>query len=70
MSNAAPLGPEATRLLEQSTEWRLFGLLFEYPTAAWRADLGYLVSWLPADLRAPVAAPPAHSTARLHHPLF
>lgn len=70
MSNAAPLGPEATRLLEQSTEWRLFGLLFEYPTAAWRADLESLMSCLPADLRDLAAAALAHSTEGLHIALF
>lgn len=37
--------PEVGQLLNESAEWRLLGLLFEYPTSSWRANL---TSLLPA----------------------
>ena len=37
------LNQEVKDLLRESAEWRLLGLLFEYPTAAWRQSLTALL---------------------------
>lgn len=42
---------EAVKLLEESAEWRLLGLLFEYPASGWRARVESLLPSLArADL--------------------
>lgn len=52
MSTAPVLPWEAAALHEQSVEWRLFSLLFEYPTSQWRDSLTALLGSLSRpDLR-------------------
>ena len=62
---------EVKDLLRESAEWRLLGLLFEYPTVAWRQSLAALL----ADLRGGALASLAedalrHQTEGLHTALF
>ncbi len=37
------VSPEVIALLSESAEWRLLGLLFEYPTPLWRHSLTALL---------------------------
>ena len=62
---------EVKDLLRESAEWRLLGLLFEYPTAAWRQSLAAVL----ADLRGTALASLAEDallfqTEGLHIALF
>jgi nitrate reductase assembly molybdenum cofactor insertion protein NarJ len=60
-----------THLLEEAAEWRLLGLLFEYPSPQWRRELEALLLSLPdANLRALAHAALAHATEGMHHALF
>lgn len=58
-------------LLAEAAEWRLFGLLFEYPDAAWRAELEPLLpSLAKPELRALGEAALEQTTDGLHIALF
>lgn len=71
MSSSATLPPEATRLLQESAEWRLLGLLFEYPSGQWRASLESLLSSLPRpELVNMAQGALAESSEGLHIALF
>ncbi len=59
------------RLFEEAAEWRLLGLLFEYPTEAWRRRLEALSPDLPSEsLRGLAAAALAQASSGLHVALF
>jgi len=65
------ISEEVKGLLRESAEWRLLGLLFEYPTAAWRQSLAAVL----ADLRGTALASLAEDALRfqtegLHIALF
>lgn len=65
------LSQEVKDLLRESAEWRLLGLLFEYPTQLWRHSLTALLP----DLSNPTLAPLAEEALRyqtegLHIALF
>lgn len=63
--------PEVTDLLAECAEWRLLGLLFEYPAPAWRSNLESLLPALPRpDLRGMARAALEHSSEGLHIALF
>lgn len=65
------LSPEVTVLLTEASEWRLMGLLFEYPSAEWRANLEALLPSLPDPaLRAIAEGAQEHSSEGLHFALF
>ena len=64
------LSPEVERLLVEAAEWRLFGLLFEYPTAEWRSNLTALVPVLAEELRVIAAAALEQWCEGLHIALF
>jgi nitrate reductase assembly molybdenum cofactor insertion protein NarJ len=67
----AALSPQIITILSQSAEWRLLGLLFEYPEAAWKTRLSALLPALtPAELRAMGEAALRQSTEGLHIALF
>lgn len=71
MSPAEALPSSVKPLLESAAEWRLLGLLFEYPTDAWRAHVQALLSSLPRpDLRALAEAAMQYHTEGLHTALF
>ena len=58
-------------LLEQASEWRLFGLLFEYPAPSWRPNLESLIPALHRpELRDIAVAALAQSSEGLHFALF
>lgn len=58
-------------LLQEATEWRLFGLLFEYPTQAWRANLESLLPDLHrTDLQALAQGALQQTSEGLHSALF
>jgi len=60
-----------TALLSESAQWRLFGLLFEYPNDSWRTRLQALLPDLRHDnLRAMGRAALAYATEGLHVALF
>ncbi len=64
-------GREVTDLLAECAEWRLFGLLFEYPAHAWRSNLESLLPALPrSDLRGLAQAALEHSSEGLQIALF
>jgi nitrate reductase assembly molybdenum cofactor insertion protein NarJ len=67
----ATLNPELTALLTEASEWRLMGLLFEYPSAEWRANLEALLPSLQDhSLRAMAEGALQHATEGLHFALF
>jgi nitrate reductase assembly molybdenum cofactor insertion protein NarJ len=68
--SAAALSPEVRQLLTEAAEWRLFGLLFEYPTPQWRLNLSALAPSLPAELRAMAEDALANCSEGLHIALF
>lgn len=71
MASAAALPPEVRGLLAQAAEYRLLGLLFEYPSDAWRAQVGALLPDLGDEaLRSLGAAALEYSTPGLHTALF
>lgn len=71
MSAGVQLEPAAVRLLEEAAEWRLYGLLFEYPTDQWRANMESLLPSLePTGLRGVAEAALEHATEGLHIALF
>ncbi len=41
--DAETIHPETASLLREAAEWRLLGLLFEYPSEAWREQLAALL---------------------------
>lgn len=68
---SAALAPDVQRLLEESAEWRLLGMLFEYPAGRWRANLEALLPSLPRpDLRAMAEAALEQFTEGLQIALF
>jgi nitrate reductase assembly molybdenum cofactor insertion protein NarJ len=63
--------PEIVQLLSEAAEWRLYGLLFEYPTGAWRAQVNALLADLrDVSLRQLGEAALEHSSPGLHTALF
>jgi len=71
MSRPAQLCPAAIRLLEESAEWRLLGLLFEYPGGAWRTNVESLAASLRRpELRGMAEAALQHASGGLHLALF
>jgi len=59
------------QLLSESAEWRLLGLLFQYPDAAWRSQLTALLPSLPApELRQMAKAALERYSEGLHSALF
>lgn len=72
MSEAADrLTPEITSLLGEAAEWRLLGLLFEYPTEAWREQLSALAADMKDEkLKALASAALEYATEGLHIALF
>lgn len=71
MSAGVQLESAAVRLLEEAAEWRLYGLLFEYPTEQWRVNVESLLPNLPAaELRGVAEAALEHATEGLHIALF
>lgn len=71
MRAPAALPAETVTLLAQAAEWRLLGLLFEYPTDAWRENVCALLPSLPhAELRAIAEAALQHASPGLHIALF
>jgi nitrate reductase assembly molybdenum cofactor insertion protein NarJ len=68
-SNALP--PAVADLLREASEWRLFGLVFEYPTQAWRDNLEALLTSLHStELRALAQAALEQSSEGIHIALF
>lgn len=62
---------EAVKLLEESAEWRLLGLLFEYPANGWRAQVESLLPSLArADLRSIADEALTYHSEGLHTALF
>lgn len=71
MSGAAGLPPRVKELLDEASQWRLYGLLFEYPTKAWRENLEALLPSLhSAELRSIAQAALEQSSEGLHFTLF
>ncbi|MCX6621388.1 MAG: molecular chaperone TorD family protein [Acidobacteria bacterium] len=71
MSAQPTFSPEVLRLLAESAEWRLLGLLFEYPSAEWRAQVTALLPDLrDASLRALAEAALDATSEGLHFALF
>jgi nitrate reductase assembly molybdenum cofactor insertion protein NarJ len=71
MSAPVTLPPGAAELLREAAEWRLFGLLFEYPDASWRRDLEALLPSIASpELRALADAALEQATEGLHIALF
>jgi nitrate reductase assembly molybdenum cofactor insertion protein NarJ len=67
----AAISPEIAQLLTEAAEWRLLGLLFEYPTADWRANLEALRPSLERpELRAIADAALEVASEGLHFALF
>lgn len=65
------IDPEVTRLLREAAEWRLLGLLFEYPTPFWRQSLTALLPDLVGtSLRSMAEAALAYHTEGLQIALF
>lgn len=65
------IDPEVTALLREAAEWRLLGLLFEYPSEAWREQLAALLPDIrEEDPRAMAQAALAQASPGLHHALF
>lgn len=63
--------PDIARLLEESVELRLIGLLFEYPSSDWRRNLESLLPCLhKRELRASAEAALKQASEGLHHALF
>ncbi|MBI4893333.1 MAG: molecular chaperone TorD family protein [Acidobacteria bacterium] len=65
------MSPEIVRLLTEAAEWRLYGLLFEYPGEAWREQVRALLPDLREDgLRQLGEAALQYATPGLHIALF
>ncbi|MBI5281395.1 MAG: molecular chaperone TorD family protein [Candidatus Solibacter usitatus] len=65
------LTPEIAGLLGEAAEWRLLGLLFEYPTETWREQVSALAADLKDEkLKALAAAALEFATEGLHIALF
>jgi len=63
--------PEVTSLLREAAEWRLLGLLFEYPSEAWREQMAALLPDVAeAELRESGRAALTHASPGQHHALF
>jgi hypothetical protein len=68
---AASLEPSARELLEDAANWRLLGLLFECPDAAWPGQLAALGDEVSdPDLRRAVVDALKHATEGIHHSIF
>lgn len=62
---------QVTALLSEAAEWRLLGLLFEYPTEQWRANVTAVIDAVAdPELRAIGEAALAQWTDGLHFALF
>ena len=71
MSGLNALPPAVGELLREASEWRLFGLLFEYPAKPWRENLEALLPSLhSSELRAIAQAALEQSSEGLHIALF
>lgn len=58
-------------LLSEAAEWRMLGLMFEYPTQEWRANVAAVMDALAApELRAIGEAAVSQATDGLHFALF
>lgn len=69
--DTATLTPEVLALLPEAAEWRLLGLLFEYPTQEWRSRISALLPSLEsAELRSLAEAALVSATEGLHFALF
>lgn len=63
--------PEVHSLLAEAAKWRLLGLMFEYPAAAWRRQLEALLPDLRDETLLNIASGALeHSTEGLHIALF
>jgi nitrate reductase assembly molybdenum cofactor insertion protein NarJ len=63
--------PEIQKLLAEAVEWRLLGLVFEYPAGTWRAQVEELVRDLvQEELRSLAGAALESSTEGMHFALF
>lgn len=71
MNGGACLPPEVEELLKEASQWRLFGLLFEYPTKAWRDNLEALMPSLHSpELRVIAQAALDQASEGLHFAMF
>jgi nitrate reductase assembly molybdenum cofactor insertion protein NarJ len=71
MSAPVTMPPGAAELLQEAAEWRLLGLLFEYPDAAWRRDLEALLPSVSSpELRALAEAALELASEGMHSALF
>ncbi|MBA3973408.1 MAG: hypothetical protein C0504_04215 [Candidatus Solibacter sp.] len=71
MNAAVALPPAVADLLREASEWRLLGLLFEYPTKAWRENIEALLPSLHSqELRAIAQAALEQASEGLHIALF
>jgi nitrate reductase assembly molybdenum cofactor insertion protein NarJ len=61
---------EVRNLLAEAAEWRLLGLLFEYPSETWREQLRALLGDVAGSLRALAEAGLAYCTEGMHFALF
>lgn len=71
--NAPPIALETSpsRVVEQAAEWRLLGLLFECPSAAWREQVAALAREVSdTELRAAAEQALEEASEGLHHAIF
>ena len=67
----AALDSRAQSLLLDAAEWRLLGLLFEYPAGGWRVRVAGLAGEVSdARLRADAEAAPREASEGMHHSIF
>lgn len=63
--------PRSLLLLAEAAAWRLLGLLFESPSAAWREELAAVAAEVQdAELRAAASAAVSQGSEGLYHTLF
>lgn len=71
MASPKTIDPDVVRLLTEAAEWRLLGLLFEYPSESWRARVAALLPDLhDENLRSLGHLALDFSTEGLHTALF
>lgn len=69
--DAETIHPETASLLREAAEWRLLGLLFEYPSEAWREQLAALLPDVAEEsLRELGRAALVQASPGQHHALF
>ncbi len=67
----ATINPEVVRLLTEAAEWRLLGMLFEYPSESWRERVAALLPDVrDENLRSLGGSALEYSTEGLHTALF